>query len=312
MAPSPRQRQAGQAQGSLRVAESRERTAERLLRSTAALSYDPEVDIDWSAPLDEDKGFMLEHRLSLYGTPLWDQLTPAQRLELGKHEAASVASFGIWLEMVLMRLLAKITYHGDPATRHIQYALAEMSEECRHSAMFARMIEHLGTGVYGPPRGVRLMGAMLPAISYGPAMWGAILIGEEIPDRFQREMVNNETIQPLMRMVNRIHITEEARHIGYARAELARSVARLSKAELPYHRMLLGHVAKIVAENLISPEVYRSVGLDPRTARRAAVRNPHFKESLRYGGEKIVAFLDDAGLIGAPGAYWWRKSGLLG
>jgi hypothetical protein len=294
-----------------RAGEPRERTGERLLRSTAALSYDPEVDIDWSAPLVEGKGYMLKHRCSLYGTPLWDKLTPEQRVELGKHEAASVASFGIWLEMVLMRMLAKITYHGDPSTRHVQYALAEMAEECRHSTMFARMIERLGTPVYRPGAHVHRLGSVLPALSYGPSLWGAILIGEEIPDRYQREQVADESIQPLMRMVNRIHITEEARHIGFARAEFTRSVARLSRAEVPYQRILLGRVAYIVSRNLIHPEVYRSVGLNPKAAHKVALDNPHHQQSLRFGGQKIVEFLDDAGMVGAPAMHWWRKSFLV-
>jgi hypothetical protein len=294
-----------------RATEPRERTAERLLRSTAALSYDPDVDIDWSAPLAEGQGYLLPQRCSLYGTPLWDRLSPAQRLELGKHEAASIAGFGIWLEMVLMRMLAKITYQGDPATRHVQYALAEMAEECRHSTMFARMIERMGTPVYRPDAHVQRLGAMLPAVSYGPALWGAILIGEEIPDRYQREMVGDESIQPLMRMVNRIHITEEARHIGYARAEFTRSVARLRRTEVPYHRLLLGRTAVIVARNIISPEVYKSVGLNPRVAHEVAIRNPHHQASLRFGGQKIVEFLGDAGMIGPPAMHFWRKSFLV-
>jgi para-aminobenzoate N-oxygenase AurF len=33
-----------------------ERLADRLLRSTAARSYDPELDIDWSAPLEPTTG----------------------------------------------------------------------------------------------------------------------------------------------------------------------------------------------------------------------------------------------------------------
>jgi hypothetical protein len=74
----------------------RERTADRLLRSTAARSYDPDLDIDWSAPLVAGQTFLLEHRCSLYGTPEWQRLSPEQRLELNKHELASVAGFGIW------------------------------------------------------------------------------------------------------------------------------------------------------------------------------------------------------------------------
>jgi P-aminobenzoate N-oxygenase AurF len=290
----------------------REGTAERLLRSSAARSYDPELDIDWSAPAEPGKGFMLEHRCSLYGTPLWDRLSPVQRLELGKHEAASVASTGIWLEFSLMRVLAKLAYQGDPVSRHVQYALTELAEECRHSTMFARMIEWMGTPRYGPPARVQALGNVLPALARGPAMWGAILIGEEIPDRFQREQVNDESIQPLMRMVNRIHIIEESRHISYARAELARSVASLSRAERPYHRALLARFALIVSRSLISPLVYRSVGLDPREARRVALANPYHRQTLSFGGEKITSFLASSGLIGGPSAYLWRRSFLLG
>jgi P-aminobenzoate N-oxygenase AurF len=289
----------------------RETIADRLLHSTAAHSYDPDLDIDWSAPLVSGKGFILEHRCSLYGTALWEQLGPQQRLELGKHEAASVASTGIWLELMLMRVLAKLAYHGDPVSADVQYALTELGEECRHTVMFARMIEQLGTPLYGPPARIRALGNLLPALASGPSMWAAVLIGEEIPDRFQREQAADESIQPLMRMVNRIHILEEARHISFARAELPRSVAVTSRAAMAYHRAVTARFAFIVARNLINPLVYRSVGLDPHAAHAAALENPHYQQSLRFGGEKIVAFLADNGLIGSPGSYWWRRAFLM-
>jgi P-aminobenzoate N-oxygenase AurF len=289
----------------------RERTATRLLRSTAARSYDPDLDIDWAAPLIPGTRFIPDRRCSLYGTPLWDRLTPGQRLELGKHEAASVAGVGIWLEFSLLRMLSKVAYTGDPASQHVQYALAEMAEECRHSTMFARMIERMGAPVYGPPRHVHAAGKLLPTLARGPAMWGAILLGEEITDRYQRELIGDESIQPLVRMVSRIHVLEEARHIGFARAELIRSVARCSKAELVYQRALLGRIAFVVTRSLINPEVYRSVGLGPHTARQAALANPYHQETICFGGEKIMAFLSEAGLVGSPSMYWWRRSFLL-
>jgi hypothetical protein len=290
----------------------RDRTADRLLRSTAARSYDPELEIDWSAPLAEGRGYMLEERCSLYGTPLWRELTAEQRLELGKHEAASVATVGLWLEFLLMRMLTKLAYGDDPTSRRVQYALAEIADECRHSTMFARMVERIGAPNYGPRPHIHKLGRVLPLIAYGPTMWGAVLIGEEVIDRFQREMVEDERIQPLMRMVNRIHIVEEARHIGFARDELTRAVGQMPRHELPYHRLLLAHIAFIVCRSLINPGVYAAVGLDPRRTRRVALANPHHRETIRFGGEKIMAFLDDAGLVGSPGMHWWRESFLVG
>ena len=289
----------------------REQVADRLLRSTALRSYDPELEIDWSAPPVDGVGYLPEERCSLYGTPLWRSLSPEQRLELGKHEAASVASVGIWLEFLLMRMLTKLAYNGDPTSRHVQYALTEIADECRHSTMFAMLIERMAVPAYGPRPHIRRRGKLLPLLAHGPAMWGAVLIGEEVIDRFQREMVGNENIQPLMRMVNRIHIVEEARHIGFARAELVRTAAEVPRWELPYHRLLLAHIAYIVCRSLVNPAVYAAVGLDPRATRKVAVNNPYHRETIRYGGEKIMPFLAEAGLVGAPGMYFWRQSFLI-
>ena len=75
---------------------------------------------------------------------------------------------------------------------------------------------------------------------------------------------------------------------------------------------MLGRVAFIVARHLISPEVYRSVGLDPAEARRVALANPAHHETIRYGGEKIVAFLREAGMIGPPATHLWRKAHMIG
>ncbi len=289
----------------------RERTAERLLRATAARNYDPDLDIDWAAPLLEGASFMKLERCSLYGTEIWETLSDEQRLTLARHEAASVASVGLWFEHILIRMLAKLAYEGDPTSARIQYALAEIAEECRHSTMFARMIMRMDAPAYGVRPHVHRLGRLLPFLAHHEVIWGATLLGEEIPDRLQREMVESEDIQPLMRMVNRIHIMEEARHISFAREELARSVAATPRWLRPLQRLLLAHIAFIISRSLINPEVYRAVGLDPRKTRRIALANPHYQRTLRWAGEKLVAVFDEQGLIGRPGRHWWKASYLL-
>src|SRR6266545_4898336 len=92
----------------------REITATRLLESSVRNTYDPQVDIDWDAPVAEGLGFLPDERVSLYGTELWDTLTPAQRTELAKHELGSTASVGLWTEIVLMQLLARYVENLDP------------------------------------------------------------------------------------------------------------------------------------------------------------------------------------------------------
>ncbi|WP_158886715.1 AurF N-oxygenase family protein [Amycolatopsis anabasis] len=293
--------------------DGRERTAERLLQSSADKFYDPAVDIDWSAPIEPDKYYLPEHRISLYGTALWDRMTPEQRFELGKQEIASITSFGIFAEVGLMHMLLNTIAEGDPTSRHAQYALTEIADECRHSTMFGRSLEKFGVRPFLLPRRVRVLQRIASLIPTGPAMYGGALLIEEMIDRLQRETMADENMQPHIRMVNRIHVLEEARHITYAREELRRLMPRLGPVLRALNRVGLALAAWGAARVLIDPRAYKRAGLDPWEARKAALANPHYRESVRWMGERLVRFLDEAGMIkGRVTTALWRRSFLLG
>ncbi|MBB2947449.1 hypothetical protein FB565_007220 [Actinoplanes lutulentus] len=289
----------------------RDRTATRLLRSSAEHSYDPEIEIDWEAPFVEGKYFVPPHRSSLYGTALWDRLTEQQRIELTKHEVASIAGLGVWFETILMQLLIRDYFKQDPTAPHAQYALTEVGDECRHSVMFGRMIGRLGAPVYQPDGVNQWLGRWIAHTGTGPRMFAAILIAEEILDTLQREAMADETVQPLVRMVSRIHVVEEARHVRFAREELARQIKLAGKGRLAFDKLVIARAAYLTGTRLIDPRVYKSVGISPEEGMRAARANPYFRETMRWAGERVVAYLSDLDLIGGPGLALWRKSGLI-
>ncbi|MEV0842210.1 diiron oxygenase [Actinocatenispora sera] len=288
------------------------RTRGRLLTASARHSYDPDLDIDWSAPVPDGVPSLPEHRVSLYGTPLWQRLTPEQRIALGTHEWCSITRFGIWFETLLMRMLLRDVYRRDPGSDYVQYALTEIGDETRHSIMFAREVEKLGASQHAPGTGLLRLGALFGAVApRGPAMFAATLLTEETLDRLQRELMADETLQPLVRMTSRIHVVEEARHVTFARTELARQVAVTSRPTLLRHRQLTAAAAYVVSANLIHPGVYAAVGLDPRRARALARANPYHRETLRWMGKPVTDFLTEVGMIGRPGRALWRRSGFL-
>jgi hypothetical protein len=289
----------------------REATAERLLRSSLDHSYEPSIDIDWAAPLVEGKWGIPAHRVSLYGTALWDDLTDEQRRTLSVHELCSIARIGLWFEMILMQMLLRYSYDRDPRTGHIQYALTEIADECRHSIMFAKMTERYGAPDYAPKKLTHELGRLFKTIGYGPAMFAGTLFVEEILDQFQREAMRDESVQPLTRMVNKIHVTEEARHVRYAREELLRIMPRINGAQRAIGQYLSARIAFVVARNLIHADVYASVGIDPQVGRRAALNNPHWQESLRWSARKLVPFLREQRIIGGPTEVLWRKAHLV-
>jgi hypothetical protein len=290
----------------------REITAARLLEASVRNSYDPLLDIDWEAPVADGKTYLPPERVSLYGTRLWEQLSPAQRVELAKHEVGSTASVGLWTEIVLMQLLARYAEGLDPRSRHAQYALTEIGDETRHSIMFAKALTRFGIPAYGPPRVVRKLSPLFKAVVGGAAMFASVLVVEEMTDRLQRSTMDREDIQPLIRMVNRIHVIEEARHVRYAREELVRELATVRGPMLEVHRTVTAVVAARVAAILVHPGVYAAVGLDPRQARKVALANPHYVETRRWMAEKVVAFLTEVGMIGGPSRAIWQRARLIG
>ncbi|MDT4925198.1 MAG: hypothetical protein QOG01_2911 [Pseudonocardiales bacterium] len=278
------------------------KTANRLLGSSSKNSYRPDLDIDWDAPVELDMKFMPFERVSLYGTDLWGRMSEQQRIELSRQELASVASTGLWFELILIQLLSRWAYHQDPQDPRTQYALTEIGDETRHILMFAKSIARLGAPTYRPRKLVHQLARIYKATAVGPALFAPVLVAEEITDRLQREMVHDESVHPLVRMVNRIHVVEEARHVRFAREEVARQMSSIGPIAKVISNVASAIVAAFVASSMISPDVYKEVGLDPAEAVNAARQNPNFHETRRWMAAKIMAFLDEQGMV-----TWYSK-----
>ncbi len=289
----------------------REQVAERLLAASDRHSFDPDTDLDWDAPLEEGKWFLPERLVSLYDTPLWERMSEQQRIELSRHEAASLAGAGIWFEIILMQLLTRHIYDLDPTSRHVRYALTEMADECRHSKMFARLIQKLGTPVYRPTGLTHFLGRVLKTVATTPGAFTATLLVEEILDQMQRQTFPDETIQPLVRGVTRIHVVEESRHVRYAREELRRQMTDCPAWERHWTRLSSGEAAVVIARSLISPRVYAEVGLNPKVALEQARSSEHRRATLQWSAQRLTTFLDEIGVLAGPATRAWRRSGLL-
>jgi hypothetical protein len=290
----------------------REQIARRLLRSASKNSYDPQIDIDWDAPIDEGElAFMPFERVSLYGTPIWDRLTDWQKHELAKHELASVAGTGLWFEIILIEMLARYCFTQDPQAEHTQFALTEIGDETRHVIMFARAIKRMGVPTYRPPAAVDQLAKLYKRLSKGVTLFAPVLVAEEMTDRLQRETMNDDGVHPLIRMVNRIHVVEEARHVRFAREEVARLMPRLSASDRMLASVVVALTAAGVVESLINPGVYAAIGLDPKRAWLTARRNPHNLATRKFLGERTMQFLDEQGLVTTLSRPIYKAVGLL-
>ncbi len=293
------------------AAPTREAFSERLLNGSVKKSYLPVVDIDWDAPLDPDKFYLPPETVSLYGTAIWDRMTREQQIELSRQELVNVLSAGIWFENILNQALLRNIMHRNPTARETHYKLVELGDETRHMVMFGKAIERVGAKPVQPRRYQRMIINTLPLAFKGSLLWVAALIGEEIFDSLQRQMMDDPQLQPMVQRLMRIHVTEEARHIQFAR-----DGARRKAPELRWFNRLwvanINGVGGLFFQHLFTnPAPYRRTGLDVRQARRAALSSPHRHKVQIMGFAPLAAFLDEVGLMGPIARRLWRRSHFL-
>jgi hypothetical protein len=290
----------------------REIVAERLIKTSRKHSFNPDTDVDWDAPPVPGLYYGPPEAGSLFETPLWDNLTPDQQIELTKHEVASLASFGIWSELALMHILIQHAYRTRYDSSHFAYALTETADECRHSMMFGRMVKTFGLTTHRPGRfeyqAIKVLGAFHDPM----LMFAAVLVIEEFTDAMQRIAFPDERVQPLVREVSRIHVIEEARHIKYAREELKRQVVKSSAARRRFTAARLAwFMSGIINRNLVHPSAYEAVGLDPKQAAQVAAASPHRLATKQWAARKSMAAFEEVGFLEGRARRIWQQAGFL-
>ena len=293
------------------AAAGREEFSERLLKGSVKKSYAPIVDIDWDAPLDPDKFFLPPETVSLYGTPLWENMTRAQQVELSRQELVNTLSAGIWFENMLNQALLRKMMHQDPTARATHYELTELGDETRHMIMFGKAIERVGAKPVRPRLYQRMIINALPLAFRDSLLWVVALIGEEIFDSLQRQMMDDPELQPMVQRLMRIHVTEEARHIQFARDGLRKrtpTMGRLPKLYLRSINGLGGYFFRFLFTNRVP---YYRVGLDADRARSLARSSPHRREVQVSGFAPLAAFLEEVGLMGRIARRMWKRSHFL-
>ncbi|MER6118722.1 diiron oxygenase [Streptomyces sp. NPDC001743] len=285
--------------------------ARRLLDSAAKLSYDPATEVDWETPLDTGHHGASPEWSTLYGTAYWQELTEAQRKALTRQEAASVASTGIWFEMILQQMVLRDMYAKDPTDPRFQWALTEVADECRHSIMFARGAAKLGAPAYRPRRPVVELGRAFKTLAFGEAAYAAILVAEEVLDVMQRDWMRDERVAPFVRTINNIHVVEESRHMKFARDETRRRLRDAGPLRRQINSLVVAIASYYIVTSMVNGDVYVNAGLDSTRARAEAKANEHHKSLMRSSCSGLMDFLASARLLTKPALFFYKRAHLI-
>jgi hypothetical protein len=292
-------------------------TVERLSKVSVDRHFDAYRDIAWDDPemaIDPaDPRFELWVDDPLKLTDWYARQSEEVRSAVALHRVATAMRIGWEFENVLQRGLLEHVFWMDGKRPELRYLMHEVAEECQHMLMFQEFANRTGLEVRGMPTLLKWASRAVVGLSrrFPEAFFLFVLAGEDPVDHLQRKQLTEGGTHPATQRIMKIHVTEEARHIAFAKHYLRERVPRLGRRRRSELKILapliFGGMTRLMA--FPSPHTARLFGV-PRADLRCAVRGPAGRRLLSEvaaGPRKLCAEL---GLIEGPAAQLWRALGI--
>lgn len=291
----------------------------RLSRQSVTKHFDAYADIDWDRDdyrlVPNDPRFEIPDFETLGATDWYKQQPMEIRTRIGLHLVATFMRVGAQFENVLKRGLLEFTAGLPNGAPEFRYLYHEIIEEAQHSLMFEEFVSRTGLKVRGMPpwmmvgsRHVVRLGRVFPELFF---MF--VLGGEDPIDYMQRFFLKkNVDIHPLLKRIMQIHITEEARHLCFARHFLRQRVphlSRLRRMQLAYRTpMLLSRMAPLMMRP--SPQIVRKYNIPPEVIAEAYTNNPAHRQQVHAAIAKVRELCVELGLVTPVSKILWQRLGL--
>jgi hypothetical protein len=291
----------------------------RLSHQSVVKHFDAYGDVPWDDPdhrIDpNDPRWELSDDDSLGATAWYGAQPPAVRSRIGLHMIATFMKIGAQFESVLKRGLLEYAARLPNGAPEFRYVYHEVIEEAQHSLMFQEFVNRTGFDIPGLGWWERFGARRVVGHARRfPALFFVFVLGGEDPiDHVQRTALRSgRPIHPLLRRIMQIHVTEEARHLCFARQYLRERVPRLG----PVARMGLALGAPIILAQMSqlmmrpSRQIVAAYGIPAAVIAEAYTHNPHHREKTLAALAKVRSLLAELQLVTSTTAPLWRRLGI--
>jgi hypothetical protein len=286
----------------------------RLSRLSVTKHYDAYADVPWDDPayrIDPDDPRWEAGDDHALGATDWYKSQPAHvRSRIGLHIVVCSMHTGVEFENILTRGLLGFAMNLPVGAPEFRYAYHEAIEESQHSLMFREFVTRAGLepGTRGALK--RAGGARVIRLAQRfPELFFLFVLGGEDPiDHVQRGLLRTD-VPPILRRIMQIHVTEEARHLCFAREFLRTRVPKLS----PLRRQILAIQAPLILgtmarEMLDPPPIVARTYQIPRRVLDEAYRDGELhRAALRGSLEKVRRLCSDLDLITGFSRLLWKR-----
>lgn len=288
----------------------------RLSEQSVRKHYDAYEDVPWDEHRIEgdDPRWVLSETDPLGGTEWYRSLTPELQARIGLHGVVQKMKTGLQFEGILKRGLLEFAEGLPNGAPEFRYVYHEVIEEAQHSLMFQEFVNRSGIDVPGLPWDARFGARRVVAMGRRfPELFFIFVLGGEDPiDYMQRQWLKRGVAHPLLETIMRIHVTEEARHLSFARHYLKDRVPQLS----PLGRLrlsvmtplILGEMARLMLKP--SRQMIRYYAIPGEVIDEAYTHNEEFKADAARSLAKVRNLCVELGLVNGFTKRLWVKRGI--
>jgi hypothetical protein len=280
---------------------------ERLIKISKERPLMPETYIPWQLEPGPADIFLTERLTSLQGLDIYDTLTPAQKLELGRHELVQVVSSYAWGECLFCLFMTRHILTLPQESAEHRFLLRELIEEFRHQEMFGMAIQKMG----GSPIKQTGMHKFFGMFSnkYLPADYlfmGSVSV-ELVTDVYGNHARRDPNIYPVLKKMFDLHNIEEGRHILFTKSLLKTYSAKAGFIKRTLYSYVILFNIFFVRTMYVKKEIYERIGLEnPEQVYSIARKN--FKQKFSENCLKdIISFVDTWGGFNILTRWAWRE-----
>ncbi len=291
----------------------------RLSRQSVDKHYDAYADIAWDDPAyaidPDDPRWELSIDDPLGATLWYRSQPPGVRSRIGLYRVAGSMKIGLQFENILKRGLLEHAFALDNRDPTFRYAYHEVIEEAHHGMMFQEFVNRAPFDLPGLPWIMRVGSDQIVKLGRRfPQLFFMFVLGGEDPiDHVQREALRTEhDLHPLLEIIMRHHVTEEARHLSFARNYLKHEVPGLGWARRQVLAVatpiILGTMAQLMMQ--APGDLIATFSIPDDVVGEAYHHNPDHAQATVVSLRKVRRLSRQLGLVNPVSKVLWQRLGI--
>jgi hypothetical protein len=252
--------------------------------------------LPWSTDVDPEGELVPDIQIPVYGTHIWERLTPAEVRKLRREALSWTLSQFMHGEQGALLATAQIV-DATPSFDAKLYGASQVMDEARHVEVYSRYLREKLTRQY--PVNVHLR-TLLDQI-LADSRWDMKYLGMQIMVEGLAMAafgyMHQSCQEPLLTDLTHYVMRDESRHVAFGVLALQGLYADLSSAERREREEFLFEGCRLMRDRLLMEDVWEEMGWPKDEVRQIVLESEQMREFRKMLFSKVVPNVKRLGLL---------------